>query len=94
MTGVQRGGGAREKREMGILQDACYGNIFCIFGDFPSLLVQDAELTKSLSHLQPYSTHPLKMILVVLTQSQNKVERGDQALLEHRPSVLSLRNSL
>ena len=58
------------------------------------LLVQDAELTESLSDLQPYSINPLKMILVVPTQSQNKVERGDPALLEHIPSVLSLRNSL
>lgn len=94
LTGVQRGGRAREKRERGIIQDAFCENIFCIFGDFSSLLVQDSELTKSLSDLQPYSTHPLKMILVVLTQSRNKVERGDQALLEHIPSVLSLRNSL
>ena len=49
LTGFQRGGRAREKRERGILQDACYGNIFCIFGDFSLLWVQDAELTKSLS---------------------------------------------
>ena len=76
LTGFQRGGRVREKRERGILQDACNEIIFCILRDFYLLWVQDAELTKSLSHLQPYSTHPLKMILVVLTQSQNKVERG------------------
>ena len=47
---------------------------FVSLGIFFLLLVQDAELTESLSDLQPYSINPLKMILVVPTQSQNKVK--------------------
>jgi len=58
LTGVQSGGRAREKRERGILQDARYENIFCIFGDFSLLLVQDAELTKALIKNDLGCSHP------------------------------------